>query len=280
VLQRSEYEPYGYLLNRPMEDGPGYTGHVTDAATGLVYMQQRYYDPALGSFLSIDPIDFDPSTGVGFNRYTYTGDNPYNRIDPDGRNWFNVNDNWEWHKGSNFTGSDGTKYTSSYTHLLVLRAIGTTSTGATKFAATLLNQKSVVSKGTYFSGGNGYDRIPSGNYTIRGDIHNDNPTQVDPNSPAKNPPPAYGIQPISDTPLPDPSTGKYYDVYGAYGPIRAYLNPWNSSTPNSRGNYLHGQAASGESAHGWTHGCMCYGQNTEIITKIWNLGIRIPVTIK
>jgi RHS repeat-associated protein len=46
VLQRSEYEPYGYLLNRTMEDGPGYTGHVTDAATGLVYMQQRYYDPS------------------------------------------------------------------------------------------------------------------------------------------------------------------------------------------------------------------------------------------
>ena len=40
-----------------MEDGPGYTGHVTDAATGLVYMQQRYYDPMIGQrLLSVDPV--------------------------------------------------------------------------------------------------------------------------------------------------------------------------------------------------------------------------------
>ena len=35
VLERSEYEPYGKLLNQPLKDGPGYTGHVEDAATGM-----------------------------------------------------------------------------------------------------------------------------------------------------------------------------------------------------------------------------------------------------
>lgn len=29
-------------------DGPGYTGHVSDVATGLSYMQQRYMDPRYG----------------------------------------------------------------------------------------------------------------------------------------------------------------------------------------------------------------------------------------
>ena len=38
ILERSEYEPYGQVLNRPVHDGPGYTGHVEDAATGLVQM--------------------------------------------------------------------------------------------------------------------------------------------------------------------------------------------------------------------------------------------------
>ena len=38
------YEPYGTTL-MPADQGPGYAGHVTDAATGLSYMQQRYYDP-------------------------------------------------------------------------------------------------------------------------------------------------------------------------------------------------------------------------------------------
>ncbi|KLD73115.1 Rhs family protein, partial [Xanthomonas hyacinthi DSM 19077] len=71
IIERSEYEPYGSLLNRPLTDGPGYTGHVMDAATGLAYMQQRYYDPMWGCFLSVDPVAANPSTGASFNRYNY-----------------------------------------------------------------------------------------------------------------------------------------------------------------------------------------------------------------
>ena len=36
-------------------DLKGFTGHIRDSATGLNYMQARYYDPVLGRFLSIDP---------------------------------------------------------------------------------------------------------------------------------------------------------------------------------------------------------------------------------
>ena len=56
VVECNEYEPYGRVLTQPMNDGPGYTGHVQDAATGLTYMQQRYYDPVIGRFLSVDPV--------------------------------------------------------------------------------------------------------------------------------------------------------------------------------------------------------------------------------
>lgn len=85
VIERSEYEPYGAVLNRPITDGPGYTGHVMDAATGLTYMQQRYYDPTLGRFLSVDPVTADGNTGGNFNRYWYANNNPYGFTDPDGR---------------------------------------------------------------------------------------------------------------------------------------------------------------------------------------------------
>jgi RHS repeat-associated protein len=85
VLERSEYEPYGKLLNRPLADGPGYAGHVSDAATGLSYMQQRYYDPRIGVFLSVDPVTADGATGANFNRYWYGNSNPYRFTDPDGR---------------------------------------------------------------------------------------------------------------------------------------------------------------------------------------------------
>lgn len=85
VIERSVYEPYGQLINRPLTDGPGFTGHVQDAATGLTYMEQRYYDPMIGRFLSIDPVTADSVTGANFNRYWYANNNPYKFTDPDGR---------------------------------------------------------------------------------------------------------------------------------------------------------------------------------------------------
>ncbi len=85
VLSRTRYEPYGLAANG---DVPkiGFTGHVNDSDTGLVYMQQRYYDPIAGRMLSIDPVMTDANTGASFNRYAYAGNNPYKYIDPDGRN--------------------------------------------------------------------------------------------------------------------------------------------------------------------------------------------------
>ncbi|PPU92249.1 RHS repeat-associated core domain-containing protein, partial [Xanthomonas hyacinthi] len=78
--------PYGSLLNRPLTDGPGYTGHVMDAATGLTYMQQRYYDPMCGCFLSVDPVTaYSNGDWRFFNRYAYAFNNPYKFTDPDGR---------------------------------------------------------------------------------------------------------------------------------------------------------------------------------------------------
>lgn len=85
IVERSEYEPYGSLLNRPLTDGPGYTGHVMDAATGLTYMQQRYYDQAIGLFLSADPVAANSLHVENFNRYRYANNNPYKLVDPDGR---------------------------------------------------------------------------------------------------------------------------------------------------------------------------------------------------
>jgi hypothetical protein len=45
VVARFEYEPFGQRIGPGSDDKPGYTGHVMDAVTGLVQMQQRYYDP-------------------------------------------------------------------------------------------------------------------------------------------------------------------------------------------------------------------------------------------
>jgi len=85
VIERREYEPYGKQTQPALANGPGYTGHVSDAVTGLDYMQQRYYDPGIGRFLSVDPVAANSNTGAGFNRYAYAVNNPYRFTDPDGR---------------------------------------------------------------------------------------------------------------------------------------------------------------------------------------------------
>ncbi len=84
VIRTAEYEPYGLQVSGPVTDGPGYTGHVEDAATGLTYMQQRYYDPGIGMFLSIDPVTAYGNPVGQFNRYRYANGNPYAFIDPNG----------------------------------------------------------------------------------------------------------------------------------------------------------------------------------------------------
>jgi hypothetical protein len=48
-----------------------------------MYLNARYYDPALARFIS--PDDWDPTmAGVGTNRYAYSGNDPINKSDPSG----------------------------------------------------------------------------------------------------------------------------------------------------------------------------------------------------
>ncbi|MGH8045050.1 MAG: RHS repeat-associated core domain-containing protein, partial [Stenotrophomonas sp.] len=84
VVQRTAYTPYGASIGA-QKDGVGYTGHVMDGSTGLTYMQQRYMDPTVGVFLSVDPVTAFRSPIGLFNRYRYANGNPYRFIDPDGR---------------------------------------------------------------------------------------------------------------------------------------------------------------------------------------------------
>jgi len=85
VTRRTFYDPYGAVVGGQVDDGPGYSGHVGDSATGLLQMQQRYMDPNLGVFLSVDPVSATENPILHFNRYRYANGNPYRFVDPDGK---------------------------------------------------------------------------------------------------------------------------------------------------------------------------------------------------
>jgi len=80
-----DYAPYGSIALGTAPNGPGYTGHVNDPDTGLVYMQARYYDPSVGRFVGTDPVGPSAGNSFNFNRYNYANNNPIVNMDPDGR---------------------------------------------------------------------------------------------------------------------------------------------------------------------------------------------------
>ena len=109
VLCREQYTPYGTTLTNPMSNGDqaGFTGHIKDSATGLNYMQARYYDPLIGRFLSIDPVGFSPGQPQMFNRFAYVNNDPVNNIDPDGKDKVFVQGGLNIVPGMGFTRSIG-----------------------------------------------------------------------------------------------------------------------------------------------------------------------------
>nr|WP_259639738.1 RHS repeat-associated core domain-containing protein [Pseudomonas syringae group genomosp. 3] len=87
LLWKENYKPYGEKLSQAAPIGSnkiGFHGKAFDDDTGLSYMGARYYDPVLGRFMGMDPVDFQENNLHSFNRYTYVNNNPYKYVDPNG----------------------------------------------------------------------------------------------------------------------------------------------------------------------------------------------------
>jgi RHS repeat-associated protein len=297
-ISQHDYSPWGVEITATcQETNHGYDREELRVFTGqerdfrvacsdtqvLDYMHARYFNPNVGRFVSVDPAVGDPHAPATWNRYAYAADNPINRVDPDGRNWFLIGGTWYWHAGNTYTykvNGKSVTFTSPYTHLMVAQAVGRNVAGGVTFRITLYNQNRVVHTGFGFSGGvNTGSRIAAGNYKIRTDIRDAHgPNIVNPNSPDHNPPQFYGTQVMRNEPLPDPVTGERYLSYQAYGAMRARLNPMDPGMKDV-GDYFHGQEE-GYYLPGQTHGCLSYGRDYEFINYMWNLPPQqIPVAV-
>ena len=84
------YEPYGNLLAQTAATSSspgttyGFTGEQHDAATGLLYLRARYYNPDLNQFQSRDPFVGYAKLPATLNGYSYANNNPINFTDSSG----------------------------------------------------------------------------------------------------------------------------------------------------------------------------------------------------
>ncbi len=80
------YYPYGETFTNTgtADVAYKYTGKERDGSTGLYFYEARYYDAALGRFISADTIVPDPLDPQSLNRYTYAANNPVLYNDPSG----------------------------------------------------------------------------------------------------------------------------------------------------------------------------------------------------
>ena len=99
ALERLSFEAFGE--RRKLDGSPqnrvspeignhtdrGFTSHEHLDEMNLIHMNGRVYDPALGRFMTADPTLQAPANLQGYNRYSYTLNNPLGYVDPSGYSW-------------------------------------------------------------------------------------------------------------------------------------------------------------------------------------------------
>lgn len=87
-----EYDPYGKVISSIgaiAEVNPiRYRGYYYDKETELYYLQNRYFDPAVGRFINADSYASTGQSMIGHNMYAYCNNNPFCNVDASGTFFF------------------------------------------------------------------------------------------------------------------------------------------------------------------------------------------------
>jgi RHS repeat-associated protein len=284
----SDYYPFGG--ERPITTGGvnvpfKFTGKERDSESGLDNFGARYDSSSLGRFMSPDAVRYsrltDPQT---WNLYSYVANNPLNKIDLDGHDWFYVDKKWQWQKGHTFHDKDGNATKDKgYRYLLEFKKTGVNKEGAAVGTLTLHDQNTIAAQSQAFSGGHGFSIIPNGNFTIRLDIRGQAADASSIKANQEELRQFYGIQQIS--PVVTDSNGQPAGGSGDFryewGSIRAALNePAGETRPEFQGNYLHGKNRTGD----YTHGCICERSENILHFLLQNINPtedpKVPVSVQ
>ena len=88
VVSKS-YSPFGELLTE-QTSGFGYNGEYYNAATGMIYLRARFYEPEMHRFGQKDILRGSITDGISLNRYLYCQSDPVNFADYNGLQMVNV----------------------------------------------------------------------------------------------------------------------------------------------------------------------------------------------
>ena len=90
-----------------------FTGQKSDAS-GLLYYNARYYDPALGTFISPDTMVPDMGRVIDYNRFLYARGNPLKYVDPNGHEPYEYDPDWHdkdrWYQAHGFQHDPNTRH--------------------------------------------------------------------------------------------------------------------------------------------------------------------------
>ena len=153
-IESALYKPFGeqsewVLPGNAAPETKGWIGERYDADAGLQYLNARYYDPELSLFLQPDWFEVTKA-GVGTNRYSYSFNDPVNKIDPGGNDAGPPVDPDDWGDEKNPPANTGRSYSEQMTD------VGTATADIASNAAYELSPAGAID--------NIYSGIRDGNY--------------------------------------------------------------------------------------------------------------------
>ncbi len=93
VADSIRYDAFGAIVARQVTGSNvpvGFAQGTFDNASGLLYLQSRYYHPQFGRFVSPDSMVPDVFLPIAWNAYAYCANNPQTYADPTGHAWWQI----------------------------------------------------------------------------------------------------------------------------------------------------------------------------------------------
>ena len=98
-----QYTAFGEQMNTAVKvSGFTYNGERYDAATGILNLRARQYEPAMNRFSQKDKLRGSASSPLSLNRYAYVQNDPINLIDPSGMRLADMQVNGEYYSEDEF----------------------------------------------------------------------------------------------------------------------------------------------------------------------------------